>query len=165
MFTSFWLAPSRARELCGKHHRYFVGTSRNVTALARIAKPERSRRPCVAVEQPTETLLPTYSTDSPGRTLTLNRRPRPTAHRRHELDRIRERLTATDAAPDASRYPMRLLRIPEPFDHPAFLFETKLDGFRALPTMRVDNTGAAACRSLGDRLFEAAPARSTRERR
>ena len=28
--------------------------------------------------------------------------------------------------------PMRLLRIPEPFDHPDFLFEPKLDGFRAL---------------------------------
>ena len=28
--------------------------------------------------------------------------------------------------------PMRLLRIPEPFDHPGFIFEPKLDGFRAL---------------------------------
>ena len=28
--------------------------------------------------------------------------------------------------------PMRLLRIPEPFDHPDFLFEPKIDGFRAL---------------------------------
>jgi bifunctional non-homologous end joining protein LigD len=28
--------------------------------------------------------------------------------------------------------PMRLLRIPEPFDHPAFIFEPKIDGFRAL---------------------------------
>jgi len=28
--------------------------------------------------------------------------------------------------------PMRLLRIPEPFDHPEFIFEPKLDGFRAL---------------------------------
>ena len=27
---------------------------------------------------------------------------------------------------------MRLLRIPEPFDHPDFIFEPKLDGFRAL---------------------------------
>jgi bifunctional non-homologous end joining protein LigD len=27
---------------------------------------------------------------------------------------------------------MRLLRIPEPFDHPAFIFEPKIDGFRAL---------------------------------
>ena len=27
---------------------------------------------------------------------------------------------------------MRLLRIPEPFDHPDSLFESKLDGFRAL---------------------------------
>ena len=28
--------------------------------------------------------------------------------------------------------PMRLLRIPEAFDHPKFLFEPKIDGFRAL---------------------------------
>ena len=28
--------------------------------------------------------------------------------------------------------PMRLLRIPEPFDHPDWLFEVKFDGFRAL---------------------------------
>jgi ATP-dependent DNA ligase len=28
--------------------------------------------------------------------------------------------------------PMRLLRIPEPFDHPDFVFEPKIDGFRAL---------------------------------
>ena len=28
--------------------------------------------------------------------------------------------------------PMRLLRIPEPFDHPDRIFEPKLDGFRAL---------------------------------
>jgi ATP-dependent DNA ligase len=27
---------------------------------------------------------------------------------------------------------MRLLRIPEPFDHPNFLYEVKFDGFRAL---------------------------------
>jgi ATP-dependent DNA ligase len=27
---------------------------------------------------------------------------------------------------------MRLLRIPQPFDHPDFLFELKYDGFRAL---------------------------------
>jgi bifunctional non-homologous end joining protein LigD len=27
---------------------------------------------------------------------------------------------------------MRLLRIPEPFDHPEFIFEPKVDGFRAL---------------------------------
>jgi len=32
--------------------------------------------------------------------------------------------------------PMRLLRIPEPFDHPDFLFEPKLDGFRALAHVR-----------------------------
>ena len=29
--------------------------------------------------------------------------------------------------------PMRLLRIPDPFDHPDFLYEVKFDGFRALP--------------------------------
>jgi bifunctional non-homologous end joining protein LigD len=28
--------------------------------------------------------------------------------------------------------PMRLLRIPEAFDHPDFIFEPKIDGFRAL---------------------------------
>jgi ATP-dependent DNA ligase len=28
--------------------------------------------------------------------------------------------------------PMRLLRVPEPFDHPHFVFEPKIDGFRAL---------------------------------
>jgi hypothetical protein len=32
--------------------------------------------------------------------------------------------------------PMRLLRIPDPFDHPAFIFEPKLDGFRALAHIR-----------------------------
>jgi ATP-dependent DNA ligase len=31
---------------------------------------------------------------------------------------------------------MRLLRIPDPFDHPAFIFEPKLDGFRALAHIR-----------------------------
>jgi bifunctional non-homologous end joining protein LigD len=31
---------------------------------------------------------------------------------------------------------MRLLRIPEPFDHPDFRFEPKLDGFRALAHIR-----------------------------
>ena len=36
----------------------------------------------------------------------------------------------------ASVIPMRLLRIPEPFDHPDFLFEPKLDGFRALALVR-----------------------------
>jgi bifunctional non-homologous end joining protein LigD len=28
--------------------------------------------------------------------------------------------------------PMRLLRIPQPFDHPDFIYELKLDGFRGL---------------------------------
>jgi bifunctional non-homologous end joining protein LigD len=32
--------------------------------------------------------------------------------------------------------PMRLLCIPEPFDHPDFLFEPKIDGFRALAYVR-----------------------------
>ena len=32
--------------------------------------------------------------------------------------------------------PMRLLRLQEPFDHPAFVFEPKLDGFRALAHVR-----------------------------
>jgi bifunctional non-homologous end joining protein LigD len=32
--------------------------------------------------------------------------------------------------------PMRLLRIPDPFDHPEFIFEPKLDGFRALAHIR-----------------------------
>ena len=31
---------------------------------------------------------------------------------------------------------MRLLRIPKPFDHPDFIFEPKLDGFRALAHVR-----------------------------
>ena len=30
-----------------------------------------------------------------------------------------------------STTPMRLLRIPEPFDHPDFLYEVKFDGLRA----------------------------------
>jgi hypothetical protein len=34
--------------------------------------PDRSRRPCVVVEQPTEPLVATHSTDSPCRTLRLN---------------------------------------------------------------------------------------------
>jgi len=32
----------------------------------------------------------------------------------------------------AALRPMRLLRIPKPFDHPDFLYEVKFDGFRAL---------------------------------
>ena len=32
--------------------------------------------------------------------------------------------------------PMRLLRIPEPFDDPLFIFEPKLDGFRAVARVR-----------------------------
>ena len=31
---------------------------------------------------------------------------------------------------------MRLLRVPEAFDHPDFIFEPKLDGFRALAHVR-----------------------------
>jgi hypothetical protein len=35
--------------------------------------------------------------------------------------------------PDGSALsPMRLLRIPEPFNHPDFLLELKINGFRAL---------------------------------
>jgi len=30
---------------------------------------------------------------------------------------------------------MRLLRVPEPFDHPDFLYEVKHDGFRALASV------------------------------
>jgi ATP-dependent DNA ligase len=33
---------------------------------------------------------------------------------------------------------MRLLRAPEPLDHPAFVYERKLDGFRALAIIRGD---------------------------
>ena len=32
--------------------------------------------------------------------------------------------------------PTRLLRIPEPFDHPEWVFEPKMDGFRALAHIR-----------------------------
>ena len=32
--------------------------------------------------------------------------------------------------------PMRLLRIAEPFGHPDFIFEPKVDGFRALAHVR-----------------------------
>ena len=32
--------------------------------------------------------------------------------------------------------PMRLLRIPEPFDHPDWIFEPKMDDFRALANVR-----------------------------
>jgi ATP-dependent DNA ligase len=31
---------------------------------------------------------------------------------------------------------MRLLRIPEPFDHADFVFEPKLDGYRAMAHIR-----------------------------
>src|SRR5687768_16808856 len=31
---------------------------------------------------------------------------------------------------------MRLLRIPEPFDHPEFVYEPKIDGFRGLAHVR-----------------------------
>lgn len=33
-------------------------------------------------------------------------------------------------------YPMRLLRIPEALDHPDFIYEPKIDGFRALAHVR-----------------------------
>jgi ATP-dependent DNA ligase len=32
--------------------------------------------------------------------------------------------------------PQRLIRVPEPFDHPAFVFEAKIDGVRALAQIR-----------------------------
>lgn len=34
--------------------------------------------------------------------------------------------------------PMRLLRFPEPFDHPQFIFEPKIEGFRALQFESLD---------------------------
>lgn len=36
----------------------------------------------------------------------------------------------------SSYVPMRLLRITEPFDHPEFVYEPKIDGFRALAHVR-----------------------------
>ncbi len=45
--------------------------------------------------------------------------------------------------------PMRLLRIPEPFDHPDWLYEVKCDGFRALA--HVNGATYAARRSTGSR--------------
>jgi hypothetical protein len=40
-------------------------------------------------------------------------------------------------ANDSMTYiPMRLLRIPEPFDHLEFVYEPKIDGFRALAIVR-----------------------------
>ena len=50
--------------------------------------------------------------------------------------------------------PMRLLRIPEPFDHPDFVYEAKLDGFRALahvrrPSLRARLAQWAYLRRLG----------------
>jgi ATP-dependent DNA ligase len=36
----------------------------------------------------------------------------------------------------SSLTPMRLLRIPEPFDHRDVVFEPKLDGYRALALIR-----------------------------
>jgi hypothetical protein len=32
--------------------------------------------------------------------------------------------------------PMRLIRIPDAFDHPDFILEPKIDGFRALANVR-----------------------------
>jgi ATP-dependent DNA ligase len=34
---------------------------------------------------------------------------------------------------------MRLLRVPEPFDHPEFVFEPRIDGFRALADVDGDH--------------------------
>jgi hypothetical protein len=46
-------------------------------------------------------------------------------------------------SPMRSVYPMRLLRIREPFDHLDFIFEPKLDGFRALAIVR--GASASSC--------------------
>ena len=40
---------------------------------------------------------------------------------------------------------MRLLRVPEPFDHPDFIFEPKLDGFRALAHVRGHRCELVSC--------------------
>ena len=50
------------------------------------------------------------------------------AARRFGRVRYSDRLRPS--SPAALR-PMRLLRIPEPFDHPDWLYEVKFDGFRA----------------------------------
>jgi bifunctional non-homologous end joining protein LigD len=50
---------------------------------------------------------------------------------------------------------MRLMRIPEPFDDPDFIFEPKLDGFRALA--HVEN-GRCTLISRNDYVFKAWPA-------
>jgi bifunctional non-homologous end joining protein LigD len=41
--------------------------------------------------------------------------------------------------------PMRLLRIPEPLDSPDFIFEPKLDGFRALVHVRGHRCELVSC--------------------
>jgi ATP-dependent DNA ligase len=45
---------------------------------------------------------------------------------------------------------MRLLRIPEPFDHPQFLYEVKFDGFRAwrMWTATTVKSWRASCHGL-----------------
>src|SRR4029453_4092109 len=47
------------------------------------------------------------------------------------LSRTRTVQRVKQPAMDQCR-PMRLLRIREPFDHPDFIFEPKIDGFRSL---------------------------------
>ena len=42
--------------------------------------------------------------------------------------------------------PMRLVRVPEPFDHPDYIFEPKIDGFRALAVVR-EHRCDLVCRS------------------
>lgn len=52
------------------------------------------------------------------------------------LQAIAENLWYDEGDPMFPMSPMRLLRMPEPFDHPDFVFEPKIDGFRALAHIR-----------------------------
>src|SRR4051812_15308843 len=54
--------------------------------------------------------------------------------------------------------PMRLLRISEPFDHPEFLFEPKIDGFRALAYIDGSNSRLV---SRNGHVFRSWPALAT----
>jgi len=46
--------------------------------------------------------------------------------------------------------PMPLLRVPQPFDHSAFIYELKFDGFRALVHISRDGSRLTGgiCRTL-----------------
>jgi bifunctional non-homologous end joining protein LigD len=57
---------------------------------------------------------------------------------RRGLDARRVPAYARQTPMEPSLSPMRLLRISEPFDHPQFLYEPKLDGFRALAHIQGD---------------------------